>query len=81
MDTFQLAKLPPDDMTAVNNMRLLGGSSISKKNSVGAFALKFDIYKVNLCMLVEMMLLMVGCMLCLHPHFLVIKLSEEEESC
>ncbi|XP_044505008.1 SNARE-interacting protein KEULE-like isoform X4 [Mangifera indica] len=45
MNLMKLAKLPPDDMTAVNNMRLLGGSSISKKNSVGAFALKFDIYK------------------------------------
>ncbi|KAJ4716045.1 SNARE-interacting protein KEULE [Melia azedarach] len=40
-----LAKLPPDDMTAVNNMRLLGGASDSKKGSTGAFSLKFDMHK------------------------------------
>ncbi|XP_031280367.1 SNARE-interacting protein KEULE-like isoform X4 [Pistacia vera] len=45
MNLMKIAKLPPDDMTAVQNMRFLGGSSISKKNSVGTFALKFDIHK------------------------------------
>ena len=43
---FQLAKLPPDDMNAVNNMKLLGGVPDTKK-STGAFSLKFDIHKVN----------------------------------
>ncbi|KAL5743812.1 hypothetical protein ACOSP7_026677 [Xanthoceras sorbifolium] len=42
---MKLAKLAPDDMTAVNNMRFLGGSSESKKSSSGAFPLKFDIHK------------------------------------
>ncbi|KAK2651959.1 hypothetical protein Ddye_011815 [Dipteronia dyeriana] len=42
---MKLAKLTPDDMIAVNNMRFLGGSIDCKKNSIGAFPLKFDIYK------------------------------------
>ncbi|KAK2651964.1 hypothetical protein Ddye_011820 [Dipteronia dyeriana] len=42
---MKLAKLTPDDMIAVNNMRFLGGSIECKKNSIGAFPLKFDIHK------------------------------------
>ncbi|KAK4837500.1 hypothetical protein QYF36_005980 [Acer negundo] len=42
---MKLAKLTPDDMIAVNNMRFLGGSIESKKSSIGAFPLKFDIHK------------------------------------
>ncbi|XP_044509111.1 SNARE-interacting protein KEULE-like [Mangifera indica] len=45
LNLMKLAKLPPDDMAAVNNMRLLGGSSDGKKNPSGAFTLKFDIHK------------------------------------
>lgn len=43
---FQLARLPSDDMNAVYNMRFLEGSSDAKKNSIGAFSLKFDVHKV-----------------------------------
>ncbi|KAA8521921.1 hypothetical protein F0562_012765 [Nyssa sinensis] len=39
---MELARLPPDDMKAVYNMRLLEGSADTKKNSNGAFSLKFD---------------------------------------
>ncbi|KAK3195006.1 hypothetical protein Dsin_026316 [Dipteronia sinensis] len=39
---MQLARLSPEDMKVVNNMRLLGGSSDSKKTSTGSFSLKFD---------------------------------------
>ncbi|XP_058190985.1 SNARE-interacting protein KEULE-like isoform X2 [Rhododendron vialii] len=42
---MELARLPPEDMNAVNNMRLLEGSSDTKKNSIGAFSLKFDVHK------------------------------------
>lgn len=42
---MQLAKLSPDDMNAVNNMRMLEGSLDAKKSSIGAFALKFDVHK------------------------------------
>ncbi|KAK9270270.1 hypothetical protein L1049_025847 [Liquidambar formosana] len=42
---MQLAKLSSDDMNAVNNMRLLEGSSDAKKSSIGAFSLKFDVHK------------------------------------
>ncbi|KAK0596971.1 hypothetical protein LWI29_020600 [Acer saccharum] len=42
---MKLANLTPDDMIAVNNMRFLGGSIESKKSSIGAFPLKFDIHK------------------------------------
>ncbi|XP_057977797.1 SNARE-interacting protein KEULE isoform X2 [Malania oleifera] len=42
---MQLAGLMPDDMNAVNNMRLLEGASDSKKSSSGAFSLKFDVHK------------------------------------
>ncbi|KAG8659378.1 SNARE-interacting protein KEULE [Manihot esculenta] len=45
LNIMRLAKLPEDDMNAVNNMRLLGGSPESKKSSTGAFSLKFDIHK------------------------------------
>ncbi|KAL5748575.1 hypothetical protein ACOSQ2_025872 [Xanthoceras sorbifolium] len=45
LNLMKLAKLPPDDMAAVNNMRLLGGSSDSKKSSSSPFSLTFDIHK------------------------------------
>ncbi|KAL6210264.1 hypothetical protein ACLB2K_015497 [Fragaria x ananassa] len=40
---IKLAKLPPCDMAAVNNIRLLGGSSENRKSSSGIFFPKFDI--------------------------------------
>lgn len=39
---LQLAKLSEEDMIVVNNMRLLAGSSATKKNTSGGFSLKFD---------------------------------------
>ncbi|KAJ4706289.1 SNARE-interacting protein KEULE [Melia azedarach] len=45
LNLMKLAHLTPDDMTAVNNMRLLGVASESKKSSLGAFSLKFEIHK------------------------------------
>ncbi|XP_024993886.1 SNARE-interacting protein KEULE-like isoform X1 [Cynara cardunculus var. scolymus] len=42
---MELARLPSDDMNAVYNMRFLEGSSDAKKNSIGAFSLKFDVHK------------------------------------
>lgn len=42
---MELARLPHDDMSAVYNMRLLEGSSDTKKSSIGPFALKFDVHK------------------------------------
>lgn len=42
---MELARLPHDDMNAVYNMRFLEGSSDSKKNSLAAFSLKFDVHK------------------------------------
>ncbi|KAF5478418.1 hypothetical protein F2P56_004978 [Juglans regia] len=45
LNIMKLAKLPPEDMNAVYNLRLLGGSSDTKKSSTGAFSLKFDIHK------------------------------------
>ncbi|KAJ9147784.1 hypothetical protein P3X46_029905 [Hevea brasiliensis] len=45
LNLMKLAKLPQDDMNAVNNMRFLRGSPESKKSSTGAFSLKFDIHK------------------------------------
>ncbi|XP_023533702.1 SNARE-interacting protein KEULE-like isoform X1 [Cucurbita pepo subsp. pepo] len=46
LNLMKLAKLPPDDMNAVTNMRLLGGAAPdSKKSSLGSFSLKFDIHK------------------------------------
>ncbi|XWS49815.1 hypothetical protein CRYUN_Cryun12cG0035300 [Craigia yunnanensis] len=45
LNLMKLAKLPPDDMNAVNNMRLLAPPSDGKKSSAGAFSLKFDIHK------------------------------------
>lgn len=45
MKLMQLAKLSPDDMNAVHNMRLLEGSADSKKSSTGTFSLKFDVNK------------------------------------
>lgn len=48
IDLFhQLAKLSPEDMKVVNNMRMLEGSSASKKAAGGGFSLKFDAHKVN----------------------------------
>lgn len=50
IDLFhQLAKLSPEDMKVVNNMRMLEGSSASKKAAGGGFSLKFDAHKVNKC--------------------------------
>ncbi|KAJ0603334.1 putative sec1-like protein [Helianthus annuus] len=43
---MQLAKLPPEDMKAIQNMRLLEGSNKKKKHH-GAFSLKFDAQKRN----------------------------------
>ncbi|XP_042024626.1 SNARE-interacting protein KEULE-like isoform X2 [Salvia splendens] len=42
---MELAKLPPDDATAVYNMRLLESSSDPKKSSLAPFSLKFDVHK------------------------------------
>ncbi|KAL6578949.1 STXBP unc-18 S1 [Orobanche minor] len=42
---MELARLSPDDMTAVYNMRLLEASSDTKKNSIVPFSLKFDVNK------------------------------------
>lgn len=42
---MELARLPPDDATAVYNMRLLESSSDPKKNSIVPFSLKFDVHK------------------------------------
>ncbi|KAL3743190.1 hypothetical protein ACJRO7_018485 [Eucalyptus globulus] len=42
---MKLAKLPMDDMNAVNNMRLLGGATETKKSSMSSFTLKFDMHK------------------------------------
>eukprot|EP00261_Vitis_vinifera_P038715 XP_019079958.1 PREDICTED: SNARE-interacting protein KEULE isoform X3 [Vitis vinifera] len=44
---MKLAGLLSDDMNAVNNMRLLEGSSDAKKSTIGAFSLKFEVPKVN----------------------------------
>ncbi|KAL1556786.1 STXBP unc-18 S1 [Salvia divinorum] len=42
---MELARLPPDDATAVYNMRLLESSSDPKKSSLVPFSLKFDVHK------------------------------------
>lgn len=42
---MKLAGLLSDDMNAVNNMRLLEGSSDAKKSTIGAFSLKFEVPK------------------------------------
>ncbi|KAJ4727123.1 SNARE-interacting protein KEULE [Melia azedarach] len=39
---MQLARLSSEDMKVVNNMRMLAGSSDSKKSSTDGFSLKFD---------------------------------------
>ncbi|CAN1333124.1 SNARE-interacting protein KEULE [Linum perenne] len=44
LNLMKLAKLPEDDMTAVNNMRMFGGTTETKKSSA-SFSLKFDIKK------------------------------------
>lgn len=46
LQKMQLAKLTPDDATAVYNMRLLESSSDPKKSSLAPFSLKFDAHKV-----------------------------------
>ncbi|KAJ9549845.1 hypothetical protein OSB04_022388, partial [Centaurea solstitialis] len=45
MEARLLARLPSDDMNAVYNMRFLEGTPDAKKNSIGAFSLKFDVHK------------------------------------
>ncbi|KAF5460790.1 hypothetical protein F2P56_020632 [Juglans regia] len=45
LNIMKLAKLPPEDMNAVHTLRILGGSSDTKKSTTGAFSLKFDIHK------------------------------------
>ncbi|GFQ05035.1 snare-interacting protein keule [Phtheirospermum japonicum] len=42
---MELARLSPDDMTAVYNMRLLEASAETKKSSIVPFSLKFDVNK------------------------------------
>ncbi|XP_052210787.1 SNARE-interacting protein KEULE [Diospyros lotus] len=42
---MELARLPAEDMNAVYNIRLLEGSSDTKKSSIAAFSLKFDVHK------------------------------------
>ncbi|KAL3619389.1 STXBP unc-18 S1 [Castilleja foliolosa] len=42
---MELARLSPDDMTAVYNMRLLEASTETKKSSIVPFSLKFDVNK------------------------------------
>ncbi|KAL3645600.1 STXBP unc-18 S1 [Castilleja foliolosa] len=42
---MELARLSPDDRTAVYNMRLLEASAETKKNSIVPFSLKFDVKK------------------------------------
>ncbi|XP_026660891.1 SNARE-interacting protein KEULE isoform X2 [Phoenix dactylifera] len=44
---MQLAKLSPDDMNAVNNMRYLGGLATKKTSGGSNFSLKFDARKKN----------------------------------
>ncbi|GLT51926.1 hypothetical protein SLA2020_252970 [Shorea laevis] len=43
---MQLARLSPDDMKVINNMRLLGGTTETKKATTG-FSLKFDVQKTK----------------------------------
>ncbi|KAK6246576.1 hypothetical protein SCA6_009666, partial [Theobroma cacao] len=45
LNWMKLAKLPAEDMSAVNNMKLLGGSPDAKKSFTGIFSLKFDFHK------------------------------------
>lgn len=42
---MEIARLSPDDATAVYNMRLLESSSDPKKSSIVPFSLKFDVHK------------------------------------
>ncbi|KAF0903315.1 hypothetical protein E2562_026591 [Oryza meyeriana var. granulata] len=42
---MQLAKLPHDDMDAINSLRYLDGSDTKKTSRVGGFSLKFDAQK------------------------------------
>ncbi|XP_056174343.1 SNARE-interacting protein KEULE isoform X2 [Syzygium oleosum] len=45
LNLMKLAKLPMDDMNAVNNMRLLGGATDTKKSNMSSFTIKFDMHK------------------------------------
>nr|KJB51949.1 hypothetical protein B456_008G239900 [Gossypium raimondii] len=45
LNLMKLARLPLEDMTAVNNMALLAPPSEAKKSSGSAFSLKFDMHK------------------------------------
>ncbi|XAR54995.1 hypothetical protein NMG60_11030359 [Bertholletia excelsa] len=45
MKLMELARLPPEDLAAVNNMRLLEGSSDNKKSLFRPLNLKFDVHK------------------------------------
>jgi syntaxin-binding protein 1 len=45
VNLMKLAKLPPEDMNAVHNLKLLGGSTDTKKSSMSPFSLKFDMHK------------------------------------
>ncbi|XP_051119489.1 SNARE-interacting protein KEULE [Andrographis paniculata] len=42
---MELARLPPEDRTAVYNMKLLEALSDAKKSSIVPFSLKFDVHK------------------------------------
>lgn len=50
--SFQLAKLTPEDMKAVKNMRMLEGTD-SKKAANGSFSLKFDAQKQVIVIVVK----------------------------
>ncbi|KAE8717227.1 putative protein transport Sec1a [Hibiscus syriacus] len=45
LDLIKLAKLPPEDVNTVYNMRMLAPLSETKKSSTSSFSLKFDIHK------------------------------------
>ena len=44
---MQLAKLPSDDMKAINSLRYLVSSDAKKDARAGGFSLKFDAQKVK----------------------------------
>ena len=45
-NALQVAQLKDEDVTALNNLRMLGGQPDTKKSLTAAFGLKFDIHKV-----------------------------------
>ncbi|XP_039690284.1 SNARE-interacting protein KEULE isoform X3 [Medicago truncatula] len=47
LNLMKVARLTDEDMTIVNNLRMLGGQPDTKKRLTGAFGLKFDIQKVK----------------------------------